>query len=133
MALKTQTGQAAAKKRNFHQELVLNRWVLGFFQGGTLAALKMRLGDDRFEGIDEDGAYLVMDLVEGKPFPGREAPIPWEFIARAAPRHSILLWLGDFPPRPAPDGWAVIRRRYQPMCFRVDDPWDRAPRPTAGP
>lgn len=43
------------KKRSFHQELVLNRWVLGFFQGGTLAALKQRLGDDRFEGIDEDG------------------------------------------------------------------------------
>ena len=43
------------KKRSFHQDLVLNRWVLGFFQGGTLAALKMRLGDDRFEGIDEDG------------------------------------------------------------------------------
>jgi hypothetical protein len=55
MALKTQTGQAAAKKQNFHQELVLNRWALGFFQGGTLAALKLRLGDDRFEGIDEDG------------------------------------------------------------------------------
>lgn len=55
MALKTQTDQAAAKKRNFHQELVLNRWALGFFQGGTLAALKLRLGDDRFEGIDEDG------------------------------------------------------------------------------
>jgi len=54
------TGGAAGssrggKKRSFHQELVLNRWVLGFFQGGTLAALKMRLGDDRFEGIDEDG------------------------------------------------------------------------------
>ena len=28
------------KKRSFHQELVLNRWVLGFFQGGTLAALR---------------------------------------------------------------------------------------------
>lgn len=42
-------------KRSFHQDLVLNRWVLRFFQGGTLAALKIRLGDDRFEGIDEDG------------------------------------------------------------------------------
>ncbi len=66
----------------------------------------------------------------GRPAPaldGRHTvPIPWEFIARAAPRHSVLLWLGDFPPRPTPDGWAVIRRRYQPMCFRVDDPWDRA-------
>lgn len=49
------TKKAVAKKRSFHQELVLNRWVLGFFLDGTLAALKMRLGDDRFEGIDEDG------------------------------------------------------------------------------
>jgi len=43
------------KKRSFHQELVLNRWMLGFFKGGTLGALKVRLGEDRFEGIDEDG------------------------------------------------------------------------------
>lgn len=56
MATKTESKKkAAAKKRSFHQELVLNRWVLGFFQGGALAALKMHLGDDRFEGIAEDG------------------------------------------------------------------------------
>ncbi len=54
------------KKRSFHQELVLNRWVLGFFQGGTLAALKMRLGDDRFEGIDEDGqTKFFHELIRG--------------------------------------------------------------------
>jgi len=47
--------RANGKKRNFHQELVLNRWMLGFFKGGTLGALKMRLGEDRHEGIDEDG------------------------------------------------------------------------------
>lgn len=46
---------ASTKKRSFHQELVLNRWMLGFFKGGTLGALKLRLGEDRFEGIDEDG------------------------------------------------------------------------------
>jgi uncharacterized protein (DUF58 family) len=51
--------------------------------------------------------------------------IPWRLLSRAAPKHSILIWLGDFAPRPEPDGWAVIRRRYQPMGFRVDDPWDR--------
>lgn len=44
-----------AGKRSFHQELVLNRWMLGFFKGGSLGALKLRLGDDRHEGIDEDG------------------------------------------------------------------------------
>jgi hypothetical protein len=51
--------------------------------------------------------------------------VPWKLLSKAAPRHSILIWLGDFPPRPAPDGWAVMTRRYQPMGFRVDDPWER--------
>ena len=64
-----------------------------------------------------------------RPAPGPTdgpAEIPWRFLARAAPKHSILLWLGDFPPRVEPEGWAVLRRRYQTMGFRVDDPWDRA-------
>jgi uncharacterized protein (DUF58 family) len=52
--------------------------------------------------------------------------IPWRLLSRAAPKHSVLLWLGDFPPRPAPEGWPVLQRRYQTMGFRVDDPWDRA-------
>jgi uncharacterized protein (DUF58 family) len=52
--------------------------------------------------------------------------IPFRLIARAAPRHSVLVWLGDFAPRLAPDGWAVLQRRYQTMGFRVDDPWERA-------
>ena len=62
--------------------------------------------------------------------PGIPAPsgagIPWQLIARAAPKHSILIWLSDFPPRVAPDGWPVLQRRYQTMGFRVDDPWERA-------
>lgn len=53
------------------------------------------------------------------------AEIPWRFLARAAPKHSILIWLGDFAPRPAPEGWPVLQRRYQTMGFRVDDAWDR--------
>ena len=52
--------------------------------------------------------------------------IPWRLLAHAAPRHSILIWLGDFPPRPAPEGWSVLTRRYNTMGFRVDDPWERA-------
>jgi hypothetical protein len=59
------------------------------------------------------------DLTEGQP------QMPWRFLARAAPKHSVLLWLSDFPPRPEPDGWAVMQRRYQTMGFRVDDPWER--------
>ena len=54
----------------------------------------------------------------------RAMDIPWKSLTRAAPKHSILLWLGDFPPGRAPDGWALVRRRYQTMGFRVDDPWE---------
>lgn len=62
---------------------------------------------------------------------GQSVSIPWPLLNRAAPKHSILIWLGDFAPRPAPEGWPVLRRRYQTMGFRVDDPWDRA-LPAAG-
>jgi hypothetical protein len=40
---------------SFHKQLVLNQWLLGFFKGGSLAGLKLRLGEDRHEGIDDDG------------------------------------------------------------------------------
>lgn len=61
------------------------------------------------------------------PLPASDSvAVPWQLIARSAPKHSILIWLSDFPPRPAPDGWGVLRRRYQTMGFRVDDPWERA-------
>jgi uncharacterized protein (DUF58 family) len=66
-------------------------------------------------------------LGRAAPAPTDAAPeIPWRFLARAAPKHSVLIWLGDFPPRPLPEGWSVMQRRYQTMGFRVDDPWERA-------
>jgi len=69
----------------------------------------------------------------GKPAPALESAaqtqdptfIPWRLLAHAAPRHSIMIWLGDFPPRIEPEGWSVLSRRYQTMGFRVDDPWER--------
>jgi uncharacterized protein (DUF58 family) len=57
--------------------------------------------------------------------PAPATSIPWRLLAHAAPRHSILIWLSDFPPRLEPEGWSVLSRRYQTMGFRVDDPWDR--------
>jgi hypothetical protein len=41
--------------RSFHHELVLNHWMMRFFNGGNLLALRNRLGEDRHEGIEEDG------------------------------------------------------------------------------
>ncbi len=57
--------------------------------------------------------------------PSSASFVPWRLLAKAAPRHSILIWLGDFPPRIEPEGWTVLSRRYQTMGFRVEDPWDR--------
>ena len=37
----------------------------------------------------------------------------------------MLLWLGDFPPRPTPPAWSALRRRYELIGVRVDDPWER--------
>jgi len=65
----------------------------------------------------------------GSPAPAIDADpqvtLPLRLLAKAAPKHSILIWLGDFPPREAPEGWSVLGRRYQTMGFRVDDPWER--------
>lgn len=54
------------QKRSFHQELVLNRWMLTFFNTEKLADLKLRLGDDRHEGIDDDGqSKFFHELMRG--------------------------------------------------------------------
>jgi len=55
----------------------------------------------------------------------RSPRLPLQLISRAIPRHSIIVWLGDFAPRAQPEGWAALCRRYQMMGFRVDDPWER--------
>jgi len=63
--------------------------------------------------------------IENRDAKNENSFIPWRLLAKAAPRHSILIWLGDFPPRVEPEGWSVLTRRYQTMGFRVEDPWDR--------
>ncbi len=54
----------------------------------------------------------------------QEAKIPWKYVLKAAPRHSIFVWLGDFPNATPPDVWPVLRRQYQPVGFRISDPWE---------
>lgn len=49
---------ALKKSRSFHQDLVLHRWMMGFFKNASLAALKDVLGEDRYEGIDSEGQTL---------------------------------------------------------------------------
>ena len=57
--------------------------------------------------------------------PGGEVAIDWQRFFHAFPRHSVVLWLGDFAPRPVPPAWSALRRRYQMIGLRVEDPWER--------
>jgi uncharacterized protein (DUF58 family) len=65
----------------------------------------------------------------GQPLPsladGGAVDIDWQRFFHAFPRHSVVLWLGDFAPRPIPPAWAALRRRYQMIGLRVEDPWER--------
>jgi uncharacterized protein (DUF58 family) len=56
---------------------------------------------------------------------GGEVDIDWKRFFHTFPRHSVVLWLGDFAPRPLPPAWAALRRRYQMIGLRVEDPWER--------
>ena len=74
--------------------------------------------------IIETAATLLGQPVppmDGEP----EAEIDWSRFSHAFPRHSVVLWLGDFAPRPAPPAWAALCRRYQTIGLRVEDPWER--------
>lgn len=51
---------------------------------------------------------------------------PWSLALCAAPRHSVVVWLGPFAPGVEPEEWPALVRRYQVVGFRADDPWDRA-------
>jgi uncharacterized protein (DUF58 family) len=76
--------------------------------------------------------HLASALMSAAPPPlaspthSASAEAAWRLLARAAPKHSVLVWLSDFPPEPPPEGWLVLQRRYQTMGFRVDDPWEQA-------
>jgi hypothetical protein len=124
-------GSGAQSKREALLELAGLVMLLGAVNGDRVGFVHALPGGAVFrEPVRGRGAIMhaAASLI-GRPAPSAAsgAPeIPWRFIARAAPKHSVLLWLGDFPPRPDPDGWAVIRRRYQTMGFRVDDPWERS-------
>ncbi len=51
---------------------------------------------------------------------------PWSLLSKAVPKHSILVWLGDYDSLALPPDWSKLQQRFQTLGFRADDPWDRA-------
>lgn len=130
-----QFGSGALSKREALLELAGLVMMLGAINRDRVGSVHVRPDGFTFhEPVRGRGSILhTAATLVGSPAPDLAAgdasqalDIPWKLLSKAAPRHSILIWLGDFPPRVAPEGWAVMTRRYQPMGFRVDDPWERA-------
>jgi uncharacterized protein (DUF58 family) len=55
---------------------------------------------------------------------GIETRVDWRLLQRTVPRHAVFVWLGDFAPRPEPEGWGWLRRQCVALGVRADDPWD---------
>ncbi len=127
-------GSGASSKREALLELAGLVMLLGAVNRDRVGFLHAAPGGHLFrEPVRGRGAILhAAATLLSRPAPAAgagaalPADIPWKFLSRAAPKHTILIWLGDFPPRSVPDGWSVLRRRYQTMGFRVDDPWERS-------
>ena len=124
-------GSGAQSKREALLELAGLVMLLGAVNRDRVGFVYSGPGGNLFrEPVRGRGQILHLAatlLARPAPAPTDAAPdIPWRFLSRAAPKHSVMLWLGDFPPRMEPEGWAVLQRRYQTMGFRVDDPWERA-------
>ena len=123
-------GSGAQSKREALLELAGLVMLLGAVNRDRVGFVHAAPGGNLFrQPVRGRGAILhAAATLLGRPAPAPTdglPAMPWRFLARAAPKHSVFLWLGDFPPRAEPEGWAVIQRRYQTMGFRVDDPWER--------
>jgi uncharacterized protein (DUF58 family) len=129
-------GSGAQSKREALLELAGLVMLLGAVNRDRVGFVHAAPGGNLFrEPVRGRGQILHLAatlLARPAPDPTDGAPlIPWRFLARAAPKHSVMIWLGDFPPVPRggrlaaqPEGWPVLQRRYQTMGFRVDDPWE---------
>jgi hypothetical protein len=130
-------GSAAQSKREALLELAGLVMLLGAVNRDRVGFVHAAPGGNLFrEPVRGRGQIMhsaASLLARPGPAPTDGPPeIPWRFLARAAPKHSVLIWLGDFPPVTrggrdgTPEGWPVLQRRYQTMGFRVDDPWEHA-------
>ncbi|MFI5356469.1 MAG: DUF58 domain-containing protein [Opitutales bacterium] len=123
-------GSGAQTKREALLELAGLVMMLGAVNRDRVGFVHVAPGAHVFrEPVRGRGAILhAAAALLAQPAPaltGVAPEIPWRLLSRAAPKHSILIWLGDFPPSVPPEGWPVMQRRYQTMGFRVDDPWER--------
>src|SRR5262245_48909807 len=100
-------GSGAQSKREALLELAGLVMLLGAVNRDRVGFVHCGPGGNLFrEPVRGRGQILhAAATLLARPAPAATAAtpsIPWQFLARAAPKHSVLIWLGDFPPRVAP-------------------------------
>src|SRR5471032_2624282 len=101
----------------------LNRDAIGVVHvqpGGYKMAERVRGRSAVFHAATELMNRPAPDLTDTRPL-----ETPWDIINTAAPNHSMLVVLGDFPPRIVPKEWKQVMQRFVPVGFRVEDKWER--------
>ncbi len=127
-----QFGSGERSKRDAALELVSLLMLLAANNRDRVALIHSYPGGYEFHGpmrgkgdILHTSAQLIGHAAPSRTDP-RPVGTPWKFISYAAPVHSVFVWVGDFPPAEQPPAWAVTRQRYQPIGFRIEDPWERS-------
>lgn len=88
--------------------------------GGYRISDPMRGRAEVFRGATEILARPGPDLTDT-----RTLETPWDYLAQAVPRNSMMVVLSDFPPREIPRAWKYVMQRFVPVGFCVEDPWER--------
>ncbi len=126
-----QFGSGSVSKREALMELASLIMLLSAVNGDRISVMySSPTGYEFQKSINGRGRIMhsAANLL-GRPAPdllgSSEVQIPWKYISKAAPRHSIFVWLSDFGNCQAPASWNVLKKRYQPIGFRIEDPWER--------
>ncbi|WP_404421138.1 DUF58 domain-containing protein [Nibricoccus sp. IMCC34717] len=129
-----QFGSAAVTKREALLELAGFVMLLGAVNRDRVGFLHLAPSGHTFSppsrgrGAIHHAAARLLGLPPPALDAGPACALPAPLLLKAAPKHSIVLWLGDFSRTDAAashEVWPLLQRRYQTMGFRIDDPWER--------
>jgi uncharacterized protein (DUF58 family) len=125
-----QFGSAGRTRRDTLLEVAALLMLIGMLQHDRVGLIYASPDNTWFRRplAGREATLHTASMLLGEPAPLVDGPatveMPWRLALRAAPRHSVLVWLGPFAPSAEPEDWRAVRRRYQTVGFRADDPWD---------
>lgn len=127
-----QFGSGAVSKREALMELASLIMLLSSLNGDRISLMYCSPdGFDFQKSLNGRGRIMhAASSLLSKPKPdllkNPHSNIPWKYVTKAAPRNAVFVWLGDFGTMERPSAWSIIRKRYQPLGFRIEDPWERS-------